>query len=146
MPTKVTSEEAKNVLFMHYLDQVFYMQFPFYHNQCRGWLYSILRRSKSAYYASLALSEQHLASKTGKAKSPVEQKDKNGYHALAVEKMKLSLSESHLWSGTEGLTKSIETLTCILQLIFWEVRYLSIKLTAYICTDFYTHRYIATPQ
>lgn len=61
----VISEDPEDPLIMHYLDEVFYVQYPFYHaceRQNRGWLFSILKRSPSAYHTSLALSEHHLLS------------------------------------------------------------------------------------
>lgn len=35
--------------------------------------------------------------------------------------MQLDLAQSHTWSGTLSLSRNIETLTCIVQLLFWEV-------------------------
>jgi hypothetical protein len=50
----------EGALFMHYLDHVFYIQFPFYNstptNAGRGWLFQLLMRDKSVYHAALALS------------------------------------------------------------------------------------------
>jgi hypothetical protein len=58
----VTCELMEDGLLMHYLDHVFHLQYPFYDSsdpKGRGWLFSILRRAKSAYHAVLALSEYH---------------------------------------------------------------------------------------
>jgi hypothetical protein len=44
--------DEEDILFIHYLDRTFCIQ-------GRGWLFSILRRVKSAYHAALALSEHH---------------------------------------------------------------------------------------
>ena len=115
-------------LFMHYLDQVFYVQYPFYHSsnrQGRGWLFSILRRVKSAYYASLALSEYYQQSKLPRqssiSSSPNPSAAKGRYYDLALQEMRLSLAQSDTWSGTLSVIRSVETLTSILQLLFWEV-------------------------
>jgi hypothetical protein len=56
----VSLYEREAVLLMHYLDHVFYVQFPFY-QLCAGqsgrlWLLSSLTSHKSAYYATLAVS------------------------------------------------------------------------------------------
>jgi len=48
---------------MHFLDQVIPAQYPFYHPQPidggRGWLLSLLFRSKSLFHGALALSSYH---------------------------------------------------------------------------------------
>jgi hypothetical protein len=55
------SGATEDALFMNYLDEVFYIQYLFFHcqkKQGRSWLFAILRRVKSAYHAALALSER----------------------------------------------------------------------------------------
>jgi hypothetical protein len=117
-----------DILFMHYLDQVFHIQYPFYHSptrQGRGWLFSILMRVKSAYHAALALSEHHRHStlqNTGSPSSLSHLRAKDGHYNLALREIQLLIGQSHTWTGTTGLICSIEALTCILQLLFWEVR------------------------
>ena len=121
--------DAGDILFMHYLDQVFHIQYPFYQSpirQERGWLFSILMRVKSAYHAALALSEHHrhsiLPQNSGFANSPSSLRAKGGHYDLALREIQLFIGQSHMWTGTTGLVRSIEALTCILQLLFWEVR------------------------
>ena len=122
-------QETEDALFMHYLDHVFNIQFPFYHSsgrQGRGWLLSTLRRSESAYHAALALSELSTLSKSRNiAISSLAKKHQINYHDLALREMQLSIGESHIWSGTRSLNWSIEALTSILQLLFLEVSYQS---------------------
>lgn len=128
--TIATAAEPKlcrydDVLFMYYLDQVFYVQYPFYRfsdQQGRGWLFSILRRVKSAYYATLALSEYHQHSTNAQHSTVSRAKYKN--YGLALQEMQLSLAECQTWSGTTDLVRSVEALTSILQLLFWDVRLL----------------------
>jgi len=110
-------------LFMHYLDEVFYVQYPFYNSHCkqsRGWLYSVLKRARSVYYATLALSERHIQSTAESVVLPTLSK-KSNYHALASREMELSTREAS-WSGTACQDRSVEGITCILQLLFFEVR------------------------
>jgi len=112
---------SDDFLFMHYLDEVFGIQYPFYNSprrRSRGWLFSAIRRAKSTYHATLALSEWHL-------KSTMELSTTTGpttrHYDLAVREMELSLAISHTWSSAERLARSTEALTCILQLLFREV-------------------------
>jgi len=110
-------------LFMHYLDEVFYVQFPFYnsrHRQSRVWLYSILKRAKSVYYATLALSERHLLS-TVESAVLLTLSNKSNHHVLALQELGLGTGEAS-WSGTACEDRNIEGATCVLQLLFYEVR------------------------
>jgi hypothetical protein len=119
----VLGEEIDDDLFMYYLDEVFYDQYPFYNSHCkqsRGWLYSVLKRARSVYYATLALSERHIQSTVESAVLPTLSK-KSNYHALACREMELSTREAS-WSGTACQDRSVEGITCILQLLFFEVR------------------------
>jgi hypothetical protein len=118
-----------DALFMYYLDQVFYVQYPFYHSSYeRGWVwfFSILRQAKSTYYAALALSEyyQHSTQHLGHNSMSSHHnhlRAKGRHYDLALQEMELNLAQSHTWNGTLGLTRNVETLTCILQLLFCEV-------------------------
>ena len=119
---------SDDILFMHYLDQVFYIQYPFYHpcnTQGRAWLFSILRRFKSTYHAALSLSEHHQLStycrSCGIASDATCLRTKDGHYDQALREMRLSIGQSHTWSGTPGFINIVGTLTCILQLLFWEV-------------------------
>jgi Fungal specific transcription factor domain len=115
----ILGQEAEDTLFMHYFDQVFYLQFPFYHPQGtlqRGWLFSILRRVKPAYYATLALSERHLIA-TGV--SPMSSETR--YYDLALQGMQLIIKEAHTLTGHVRILRCLDGLTCILQLLFWKV-------------------------
>jgi hypothetical protein len=110
---------------MNYLDKVFYLQYPFYHlpdTQGRGWLFSILRRVKSAFHAVLALSEQHLNSSRPRNSDITTRlvclRAEGSHHDLALREMLLSIRESHTWNESMLLVRSLEALTCILQLLF----------------------------
>ncbi|KAK9326943.1 hypothetical protein V1520DRAFT_376242 [Lipomyces starkeyi] len=97
---------AADALLMHYLDEAFYIQYPFYHSngrQGRGWLFSILRRDKSAYYAAVALSECHILStvppNTDITTNLAQMRAKDGYYDLAFQ-------------GLESLTSLLRFLFC----------------------------------
>jgi hypothetical protein len=120
----LSGDMEEDALFMEYWDQVFYIQYPFYYSsnrQGRGWLFSILRRVKSAYHAALALTEIYelstLPRQSGLNSSSDCLRAKGRHYDLALQEMQLNLARSHTWS----LSHNIETLTCILQLVFWEV-------------------------
>jgi hypothetical protein len=119
---------TEDTLLMHYLDHVFYFQYPFYQpceGEGRGWLLSMLRRVKSAYHATLALSECHkhstYPSNTVVSASLDHFRAKGGHYDSAIRKMQDQIGGLKPWSGNSGLVHSVEALTCILQLLFWEV-------------------------
>lgn len=119
---------VEDALFMHYLDRVFYFQFPFYQScngRGRGWLFSILRRVKPAYYATLALSERDLLlmqpQGSNVTNSLAQLRAKGGYYNLAVQGMQRIMDSLHIWNGHTHLVHSLEGLTTLLQLFFWEV-------------------------
>lgn len=123
-----SGEEAEDMLFMHYLDHVFYIQYPFYDaldKQSRGWLLSILKGVRSAYHASLALSEHHLLSTQSRhfdiATSRMKLRSKDSYYDLAHREMERSVEGSIWWDGSIRLVRSLECLASILQLLFLEV-------------------------
>jgi hypothetical protein len=134
--------DTEDILFMDYLDHVFYIQYPFYHlstRQGRGWLFSILRRVKSVYHASLALSEYHHYSTVLRNISIASLRANDRHYGLALREMQLSIAQSNTWSGTPGLIRTVETLTCILQLLFWEVSLLLLLVSSmliFICQMF----------
>lgn len=112
--------DVEDILLMHYFDQVFYIHCPFYspsNREGRGWLFSVLKRGKSAYHAALALSEFHhsIPTQTGLATA------KGEYYQLAIQELQTNLTQSFKRSGTPRLSSSVESLTTILHLLFYEV-------------------------
>lgn len=128
------NEEA--MLLMHYLDEVFFVQFPFYNSSAasggRGWLYSLLAQVKPLYDAVLALSQYHRESlrltprnnTNVNAHKLVHLQSRDDHYNAALRELQLSIGGSHMWSGTSILIRSIQALTCILQLLFFEVCHL----------------------
>ena len=120
---------AEDTLFMRYLDHVFHAQFPFYHGchgRGRGWLFSILRRVKPAYHATLALSERDILSASPQSGNLAirfaQLRTRGSHHDLAVKGMRRIVADVCNWNGHACLIRSLEGLTTILQLLFWEVR------------------------
>ena len=123
----VSDGHEEDILFMYYLDEVFYFQYPFYHSihrQSRGWLFSILKNTKSAYYAVLALGEYHRQStlplQPGNHGNTSLRGDRT-YYGLALQEIQCSLARSHTGSNGISVKRTVEALTCLLQLLFWEV-------------------------
>jgi hypothetical protein len=125
----ILSEDPEDTLFMHYLDEVFYVQYPFYHcreRQRRGWLFSILKRVPSAYHAALALSERYLlsiqAQNSNITTSLAQLRAEGGYYDLAFQEMQIIIEEAHKWDDCTHLVHTLGGLTSILLLLFYEVR------------------------
>ncbi|KAF7128707.1 hypothetical protein CNMCM5793_003558 [Aspergillus hiratsukae] len=119
---------AEDALFMHYLNRVFYIQYPFYlsrNPRGRGCLFSILRMVKPAYLATLALSERDLLSSHPQQDdvlaSLTQLRSKGGYYNLAAQGTQRLLQESHTWNRSAHMVHNIESLASILQLLFWEL-------------------------
>jgi hypothetical protein len=115
-------EEMGDKLFIHYLDEVFFIQFPFFNTpkkQCRGWLFSTLRRVKSSYYASLALSECHLRSEEQQS-LPILSHG-NHYHEIALREMKLQIGEVGSSNTLTSSTEIVDAIACLVQILFYEV-------------------------
>lgn len=148
MPSPVSPSESsmggetEDALFMHYLDRVFYVQFPFYHSrdrQGRGWLFSILKRVKPAYYATLALSQQDILSDQPQfgdiATGLSRLRAKDGYYDLAVQGTEHMIESAYTWNGDNRLVHCIESLTSLLQLVSWEVSGSYLKISYLLGTD-----------
>jgi len=125
--------DTEDILFMYYLDQVFHTQFPFYHltgRRGRGWLFAILRRAKSAYHAAIALSEYHQL--TVRPNSSIASRKNNlrakgSHYDLALREIQLSIAQSHTWNGSLCFIRRMEALTSTLQLLFFEVLLLLLR-------------------
>lgn len=118
-----SAEEA--ALLIHYLDHVFFIQFPFYDdsfsNTGRGWLFTLLTGEESTYSATLALSHclprsNHIKMQmTANGESHL--KVNNKYYTSALRRLQLSLAEAPNWSASEKFSRSLQATTCMLQLI-----------------------------
>ncbi|KAJ5834669.1 C6 transcription factor [Penicillium robsamsonii] len=123
------SGDTEDALFMYYLDEVFYIQYPFFHcqkKQGRGWLFAILRRVKSTYHAALALSERQLLSSSSPqnsdiASSLIQLRAQNSHYDKAIQEMQVMINDQNASKGRDLLLGSIEVLMSILQLLFFEV-------------------------
>lgn len=121
---------VEDELFVHYLDQVFYTQYPFYRSRARhsrAWLYSILRAHPATYFGTLALSEHELLamrpSKDDDFTANLSQlRTKESYHGRAVHEMYRFVGGLYSWSEDQQESNILIGLVSLLQLVSCEVR------------------------
>ncbi|QKX63135.1 uncharacterized protein TRUGW13939_10304 [Talaromyces rugulosus] len=118
-----SEEEAEDVVFMHFFDHVFYLQYPYYQTRDgreRGWLFSILKRVKPAYYATLAQSERHFLATVPHnqhiAAVLTLRRAGTTYYDLAMHGMQSIMAAA---LDRASLVQSLEALTALLQLLFF---------------------------
>lgn len=120
----------ESILLMHFLDVVFYLQYPMYkssvHEGGRGWLLSLLLNTRPLYHAALALSAYHrgtilLASKrnANHAATLVEQER---HLAMCFSNFQIQIKNVHQFVRDKNPGECLGVLACVVQLIFLEVR------------------------
>lgn len=127
--TTTPDHQKEDALFMHYLDDLFYTQYPFYNpadKYKRAWLFSIIKQVKPAYYATLALSERDLLISSMAQDADIEAlterlRTNNSYYELAIQGLKRYLDDAQSLQGQGDLVHCVEGLTSIIQLLYWEV-------------------------
>ncbi|KAK0106668.1 hypothetical protein ONS96_004288 [Cadophora gregata f. sp. sojae] len=114
-------EEIEDILTINYLDEVFFMQYPFYNTprkQTRGWLFSAMTRVESIRFATLALSEYTIQSKTTSRTST--QPKTPPYYDLAIKATQLDTKTCDD-TGVSCLTLKLERMFCGLQMLFYQI-------------------------
>ena len=118
-------------LLMHYLDEVFHLQYPMYKPHIfeggRGWLLALLLRTKPLYHASLAISSYHRRlsiyhqiSERCRTLSVIQQARQ--VEACLTEVQNALKSINHfIQHGTPN--DGLGMVSSIVQLIFFEVRF-----------------------
>ncbi len=121
------SEDEQNLL-MHYLDHVFPLQFRFYDPSIsdggRGWLLSILMRTKPLYHAALTLAAYHQQASLCPALAKTERctlDELLGHHILAVRELRRYLNGFETGGRDKSVSELIETLASIALLVSLEV-------------------------
>ncbi|CZS97029.1 related to C6 transcription factor [Rhynchosporium graminicola] len=112
----VPPAEFDDGLVMHYLDEVFHLQFPFYNvsnRRSRGWLFSTMRRTQAVYHAALALSQYHFEHASYHGLTLLSPR-KGRYHELAQRSLKII-------QGETGKSSTLPRITCVLQSLFYEL-------------------------
>ncbi|EPE27447.1 Zn2/Cys6 DNA-binding protein [Glarea lozoyensis ATCC 20868] len=119
----------ESVLLMHYLDIVFYLQYPMYKSSVedggRGWVLSSLLRTKPLYHAALALSAYHrgallLATQQGVHHDPENYAEQEKHLAKFFEEFQRAINRvSRFVEREPGDCMAI--ISCIVQLVFFEL-------------------------
>jgi hypothetical protein len=124
----VSGEEP--ILLMHYLDIVFYLQYPMYKSSVadggRGWVLSLLLRTKPLYHAALALSAYHrgamlLASQRDESGHPVNANEQEKHLAKFFEGFQAATTRVSHFVEQRRPGDCMAILSCIVQLVFFEV-------------------------
>lgn len=115
---------------MHFLDNVFPLQYPVYKPSVaeggRGWIISLLLRTKPLYHASLALATYHrgatvLESYRGPCGAAVVV-EKEKHLAICLKEFRDTIeSVSQIVGGFNCPHNSLGLMACIVQLIYFEV-------------------------
>jgi hypothetical protein len=123
----MNSEEA--VLLMHFVDIVFPLQYPMYKPSVmdggRGWLLSLLLRTKPLYHASLALSAYHRETIFLSTNSPCSTHstvDKEKHLAICLSEFQQAIKDVGQWVVSACPSNSLGLMACVIQLVFFEVR------------------------
>ena len=135
-------------LLMHYLDIVFPLQFRFYSPLVseggRGWLLSILLRTKPLFHAALSLSAYHQsstlpgASETHGNSSTLADLDR--HYSLTIVELRRHIDGLGLEIGLGSMATRVEILACMIQLVSFEVGHIT-SLTRTADQRAYFHRF-----
>lgn len=116
---------------MHFIDNVFPLQYPVYKPSIaeggRGWVISLLLRSKPLYHACLALASFHrgavmLELRRGPCGSAVVIEQEK-HLAICLKDFRESIEGvSNLIGGDNCPKNNLGLMACIVQLIYFEVR------------------------
>jgi hypothetical protein len=129
IPFSVVSGD-ESILLMHYLDIVFYLQYPMYkssvENGGRGWVLSLLLRTKPLYHAALALSAYHrgallLATQRGGQQDPENLAEQEKHLAKFFEEFQRATNRVGRFVEERQPGDCMAILSCIVQLVFFEV-------------------------
>ena len=113
---------------MHFVDTVFPLQYPMYKPSVvhggRGWLLSLLLRTKPLYHASLALSAYHRGTiflATNSPCSAFSAVDKETHLAICLSEFQQAIKGVSRWVNAMCPTNSLGLMACVIQLVFFEV-------------------------
>jgi hypothetical protein len=115
---------------MHFVDSVFPLQYPMYKPSIleggRGWLLSLLLRTKPLYHASLALSAYHrgtvLLAASQRACSASSTVTQERHLAICLSEFQQAIKDvSHWVSKGSCPGDPLGVMACVIQLVFFEV-------------------------
>ena len=123
LPNAPPAENANDLdMIMNYLDNIFPLQYYFYRPSAaergRGWLLSMLLRSKPLYYTALAFSsiQKIIALRDDVAIESQYLEKLDQQHSLAMAGLAQQLEELPALKGQEHLKLGLEILACTIQL------------------------------
>lgn len=114
---------------MHFVDIVFPLQYPMYRPNVmeggRGWLLSLLLRTKPLYHASLALSAYHrgtvLLAASLRGCSAVSTVSQEKHLAICLSEFQQAIKDVGHWVSKTCPSNGLGLMACVLQLLFFEV-------------------------
>ncbi|KAL3470715.1 fungal-specific transcription factor domain-containing protein [Aspergillus californicus] len=124
LPKKTQEREVS--LLMHYVDDVFPHQFPFYHSQFVGkreWLLPLLSSTKSVYYATLCLSllhKENCFNRDQPGSGSFCQEERLRYYILALRETQQLLPQLSPECDLETVRYCVPSLASALYLISYE--------------------------
>jgi C6 transcription factor Pro1 len=108
---------------MHFLDNVFPLQYPMYHSGIerggRGWLLGMLLRTKHLYHAAITFSAYH---RRTSVLTEVSQSDQVNIVIFQEKHLEICLQLVSELAQTTSLKLGQGFVTTVTQLIFFEVR------------------------
>ncbi|KUJ17523.1 uncharacterized protein LY89DRAFT_668838 [Mollisia scopiformis] len=127
-PFSINSQEA--VLLMHFIDNVFPLQYPVYKPSVaeggRGWVISLLLRTKPLYHACLGLASYHrgsvlLEQRRGPCNTAVVVEQERHLAICLKEFRETIQAVDHLIGNFNCPKNSLGLMACIVQLIYFEL-------------------------
>ncbi|CAD6441708.1 d1d0f868-bc7f-4041-9282-0bd0376a3ad6 [Sclerotinia trifoliorum] len=141
-------------LLMHFLDNVFPLQYPIYKPEVaeggRGWLLSLLLKTKPLYHASIGLSAYHrgvvLRAKSYGGCTKPSIAEQEGHLAICLNEFQNAIrsAQNNTDCGSAVPESSLGIMACVVQLIFFElfgVRKSSWQIHLRAATEFLGQRY-----
>jgi hypothetical protein len=126
-PPRVLADHRDRLL-MHFIDYVFPIEFPFYSPSFwsgRGWLLTLLIRTRPLYHAALSISAYH-HSALNKARylkcKILTWKELQVHHTLALKELHDAMKDLDQGGGAKGQVDfNIQALATVVQMIAFEV-------------------------
>lgn len=115
---------------MHFLDNVFPLQYPAYKPSVdeggRGWIISLLLKTKPLYHACLALASYHRGAVVLEARRGLCRKvalvEQENHLAICLKEFRESIEATASFIGGFNCpSNSLGLMSCIVQLIYFEV-------------------------
>jgi hypothetical protein len=123
-----TLQDHRARLLMHFLDHVFPLEFPFYNPSMfeggRGWILSLLMRTKPLYHAALSISAYHHTA-LNRAKNTMCKietwNELQKHHTLALQELHQDMRELDHSEEESNINERIDALASIVQMVSFEV-------------------------